>query len=124
MKSVSVTKKTARAMALIVIAVGSCGRTENASEVAVATGASAPADTQWVEVEGVEFPVGMEKADSEILEAYLFAAKHPEVLRYMPCYCGCEHPSTAHESNYDCFVDIIDRTGRLPRVSPDLMGFS
>lgn len=82
------------------------------------------ADTEWMTIEGIEFPVGMDKADPEILEAYVFAAKHPEVLQHMPCYCGCENPQTAHESNYDCFVDIIDRTGSVPRVSPDPMGFS
>lgn len=90
----------------------------------VAPWASAPADTQWVKVDGIEFPAGLETADPEIVEAYVFAAKHPEVLEYMPCYCGCEHPRTAHKSNYDCFVDIIDRTGDLPRVFPDPMGFS
>ena len=82
------------------------------------------ADTQWTTIEGIEFPAGMETSDPEILEAYVFAAKHPEVLQYMPCYCGCEDPRFAHESNYDCFVDIIDRTGTVPRVSPDPMGFS
>ena len=81
-------------------------------------------DTTWVDIEGVQFPAGMEEADAEILEAYVFAAKHPEVLRYMPCYCGCEDPRTAHESNYDCFIDGIDRSGEVPRVAPDRMGFS
>ena len=85
----------------------------------------APADTQWVTIDGVEFPSPMDRTDPEVLEAYLFAAKHPEVLSYMPCYCGCENPeTTAHKSNYDCFIDIIDRTGALPRVSPDPMGFA
>ena len=82
------------------------------------------ADTEWMTIEGIEFPSGMVQSDPEILEAYVFAAKHPEVLQYMPCYCGCENPQTAHESNYDCFIDIIDRTGSVPRVSPDVMGFS
>jgi hypothetical protein len=77
-----------------------------------------------VNVDGVEFPAGMEEADPEIIEAYVFAAKHPEVLRYMPCYCGCEHPRTAHENNYDCFIDIVDQSREVPRVSPDAMGFS
>ena len=100
-----------------------CGRNDEVPE-GVASWANAPADTAWVRVEGVEFPAGMEKADPEIVEAYVFAAKHPEVLRYMPCYCGCEHPHTGHTNNYDCFIDIIDRTGALPRISPDPMGFS
>jgi hypothetical protein len=66
----------------------------------------------------------MEDSDPEILEAYVFAAKHPEVLRYMPCYCGCEDPRFAHESNYDCFVNGVDQSRDVPRVSPDAMGFS
>lgn len=90
----------------------------------VAPWALAPADTQWVTVEGIEFPAGMDTAPPEIVEAYVFAAKHPEVLEYMPCYCGCENPRFAHESNYDCFVDGIDRSRDVPRVSPDAMGFS
>ena len=34
--------------------------------------------------------------------AYTFAAEHPEVLSYAPCYCGCEH--AGHRGNDDCFV--------------------
>src|SRR5262249_55631617 len=33
---------------------------------------------------------------------YLFAAEHPEILGYMPCYCGCER--SGHRGNDDCFV--------------------
>ena len=113
------------AAVVAMFAVAGCrSQAEEAPEGTLAPWAFAPADTQWVEINGVEFPSGLEKSDPEIVEAYVFAAKHPEVLRYMPCYCGCEDPRTAHESNYDCFIDIIDRTGRLPRISPDPMGFS
>ncbi|HYO45788.1 MAG TPA: PCYCGC motif-containing (lipo)protein [Gemmatimonadota bacterium] len=108
----------------VLLTVSACKNRSEVPEGKVASWASAPADTQWVTVEGVEFPAGLEKADPEVIEAYVFAAKHPEVLQYMPCYCGCEHPRSAHESNYDCFIDIIDRTGALPRISPDPMGFS
>jgi hypothetical protein len=34
-------------------------------------------------------------------EAYAYAAAHPEVLRWMPCYCGCV--AMDHRSNLDCF---------------------
>ena len=104
----------------LAIAVSACGGREDSA------GAPRPAtgDSQWVEIEGLEFPAGMETTDPEILEAYVFAAKHPEILRYMPCYCGCENPRFAHENNYDCFVDGIDRSRDVPRVSPDAMGFS
>jgi hypothetical protein len=33
---------------------------------------------------------------------YQFAAEHPEVLSYVPCYCGCER--SGHRGNDDCFV--------------------
>jgi hypothetical protein len=101
-----------------------CGSRAEEVPEGVAPWALAPADTQWVTIEGIEFPEGMDTADPVILEAYLFAAQHPEVLQHMPCYCGCEADPFHHESNYDCFVDIIDRSGTVPRVSPDGMGFS
>ena len=39
---------------------------------------------------------------AEVTAAYTFAAEHPEVLGYVPCYCGCEHQG--HRGNDDCFV--------------------
>lgn len=81
------------------------------------------ATEEWVTIEGIQFPAAMAEAPDEVIEAYVFAAKHPEVLRYMPCYCGCENPRFAHDSNYDCFVDAIDRGGEVPRVEPDPMGY-
>ncbi|KAA0547123.1 hypothetical protein FZW96_14195 [Bacillus sp. BGMRC 2118] len=55
----------------------------------------------------------------EILEAYQFAVDHPEVLNYMPCYCGC-HEEDGHTSNTNCFVDSVE--GDIAKL--DLMGFS
>jgi hypothetical protein len=37
-----------------------------------------------------------------ITAAYQFAAEHPEVLSYVPCFCGCER--AGHQGNHDCFV--------------------
>jgi len=37
-----------------------------------------------------------------IQQVYEFAARHPEVLQYMPCYCGCQ--KIGHTSNHSCFV--------------------
>lgn len=77
-----------------------------------------------VTIDGVDFPPVVRQAPPEILEAYIFAAKHPEVLSYMPCFCGCQKDvSPPHQSNYDCFIDAIDRTGPRPRVDIDRMGF-
>jgi hypothetical protein len=37
-----------------------------------------------------------------VTAAYQFAAEHPEVASYVPCFCGCER--AGHEGNTDCFV--------------------
>lgn len=42
---------------------------------------------------------------------YEFAARHPEVLRYVPCFCGCENDG--HRANHDCFVASRDSEGRV-----------
>jgi hypothetical protein len=84
---------------------------------------AAPAQDEWVTIEGVDFPLRMARAPAEVQEAYVFAAKHPEVLQYMPCYCGCEREHPPHQANIDCFVDQIDRSGERPRITIDPMGF-
>ena len=39
----------------------------------------------------------------EVIRAtYKFAAEHPEVLNYVPCFCGCD--KSGHRSSEDCFV--------------------
>lgn len=42
---------------------------------------------------------------------YEFAASHPEVLDYVPCFCGCE--SAGHQSNTHCFVGARNSTGTV-----------
>jgi len=48
---------------------------------------------------------------AEIQQVYEFAARHPEVLQYMPCYCGCQQ--IGHTSNHSCFVKSRAATGRV-----------
>ena len=43
--------------------------------------------------------------------AYEFAARHPEVLQYVPCFCGCERGG--HAGNHDCFVRSRDASGKV-----------
>lgn len=114
----------------IALLAGACGGSgseagtppADSARVPMAEAAAAFQD-DWVEIDGVLFPAAMAEAPPEVVEAYVFAAKHRDVLSYMPCYCGCENPRFAHENNYDCFVDAIDTTGPKPRVTIDPMGF-
>lgn len=46
-----------------------------------------------------------------VQQVYEFAARHPEVLNYIPCYCGCEREG--HKANHDCFVRSRAANGRI-----------
>jgi len=48
--------------------------------------------------------------------AYVFAAEHPEVLSYVPCFCGCERGG--HRGNHDCFVAARDSKGDVTAWEP------
>jgi len=48
--------------------------------------------------------------------AYMFAAEHPEVLSYVPCFCGCER--SGHKGNEDCFVARRDNAGDVVEWEP------
>lgn len=41
------------------------------------------------------------KAKPQERQAYHFALEHPDVLKVLPCYCGCTREG--HKSNYNCF---------------------
>ena len=42
---------------------------------------------------------------------YDFAAQHPEILSYVPCFCGCG--SQGHKANESCFVARRDQKGNV-----------
>ena len=48
--------------------------------------------------------------------AYLFAAEHPEILSYVPCFCGCERGG--HSGNEDCFVAARNDKGDVTAWEP------
>ena len=47
---------------------------------------------------------------------YRFAAEHPEVLSYVPCFCGCERGG--HRGNDDCFVKSRNAQGDVTEWEP------
>jgi len=52
------------------------------------------------------------RAAPAVRAAYEFAARHPEVLEQVPCYCGCR--TLGHRSSRDCFVAARDAaSGRV-----------
>jgi hypothetical protein len=58
----------------------------------------------------------MARSADVVRAAYLFAAEHPEILAYVPCYCGCER--SGHRGNDDCFVAGRDANGDVTQWEP------
>ena len=70
-----------------------------------------PAEERW--------PERFRQAPQEVQEAYRFAVVSPDVLLWMPCFCGCG--GQGHASNLDCHVAERRPDGS---VLLDAMGFT
>ena len=57
-----------------------------------------------------------------VQQVFEFAARHPEVLSYVPCYCGCENPRLGHKGNHDCFVKSRAANGMVTEWEPHGIG--
>jgi hypothetical protein len=55
-----------------------------------------------------------------VQQVYEFAARHPEVLQHVPCYCGCER--MGHNGNHDCFVKARMVNGTVTEWEPHGIG--
>ncbi|KKB33364.1 PCYCGC motif-containing (lipo)protein [Bacillus thermotolerans] len=53
-----------------------------------------------------DMPSFLEDKDDQMKAVYLAAAQHPDILEFMPCYCGCGD-SAGHKSNLNCFAAEI-----------------
>jgi hypothetical protein len=58
-----------------------------------------------------ELPVDIQKAPVSVSDAYRFAAANPNVLKNVPCYCGCG--SAGHTSNLSCYVKEVKPSGEI-----------
>lgn len=56
------------------------------------------------------FPARVTAAPPELRALYEFAARRPDVLHYLPCYCGC---GSVHRSNHHCFIDAVRADGTV-----------
>ena len=56
-------------------------------------------------------PAEVKAAPVTVQQAYQFAAANPDVMKHIPCYCGCG--AMGHTSNYACYVDEVDANGNV-----------
>jgi hypothetical protein len=65
-----------------------------------------------------EWPEELRRLPADVQAMYRYAVANREVLRWMPCTCGCVNGG--HASNFDCYVKEVLPDGR---VRLDTMSF-
>lgn len=60
----------------------------------------------------VEWPDYVTNASPEVKSLYEFQVTHGELMRYMPCFCGCGN-NVGHRSNRDCFIQDVRDDGSV-----------
>lgn len=73
------------------------------------TSASSQTDLALASMDGM--PAEVKSAPTTVQQAYQFAVANPDVLKHIPCYCGCG--AMGHTSNYSCYVSSVDANGNV-----------
>lgn len=58
-----------------------------------------------------QMPAQVQSAPVTVQTAYQFTAANPDVMKGIPCYCGCG--DIGHTSNYSCYVSGVDAKGAI-----------
>ena len=58
-----------------------------------------------------QMPPDVQAAPVRVQRAYQFAAANPDIMKEIPCYCGCD--ASGHESNYKCYVSSVGAYGSV-----------
>jgi hypothetical protein len=56
-------------------------------------------------------PSQVQSAPATVQQAYQFASANPDLMKNIPCYCGCGN--IGHTSNYSCYVSDVDTIGNI-----------
>ncbi len=93
-------------MLLIVLLITSVGLVGCGAE-----GKSGTADHDYAMATMSDMPAEVQQAPVAVQQAYQFAVANPEILKHIPCYCGCG--GMGHTSNYSCYVAGTDDDGEV-----------
>ena len=58
-----------------------------------------------------QMPSDVKSAPVTVRQAYQFATANPDVMKHIPCYCGCG--AMGHTSNYACYVKGVAADGQV-----------
>lgn len=81
------------------------------STVISACSTSKSSDVHLIMMPLDQMPAEVQSAPVTVQEAYQFASISPDIMKDIPCYCGCGN--VGHTSNYDCYVSGVDAQGNI-----------
>ena len=58
-----------------------------------------------------KWPAFVTEAGREVKRLYEFQLENGDLMRYMPCFCGCGR--SGHRNNRDCFVRRVNADGSV-----------
>lgn len=71
-----------------------------------------PADEPDGDLARVEWPDFVLNANADVRSFYEFQVTNGELMRFMPCFCGC-HLEDGHRNNRDCYVEAVNPDGSV-----------
>ena len=71
-----------------------------------------PADEPNGDLSQVEWPQWMAQMGPEVRQLYEFQILNGSLMRYMPCFCGCQNED-GHRNNRDCYIDTVNADGSV-----------
>jgi hypothetical protein len=60
----------------------------------------------------VVWPPFVSDAPAEVKALYEFQVTHGDLMRWMPCFCGCGQ-TAGHKSNRDCYIKSVRPDGSV-----------
>lgn len=60
----------------------------------------------------VVWPAFVTRAGPEVQRLYEFQIQNGDLMKYMPCFCGCAQEA-GHRSNRDCYVRQVNPDGSV-----------
>jgi Protein of unknown function with PCYCGC motif len=107
-----------RAVGVIALAAAGCGGHDDPAIKAGPDGFASrfakykPAPEPSGDLDKVVWPDYVLQAPPEVREVYEFQVTHGELMRYIPCFCGCGR-NNGHRNNRDCYVRRVNADGSV-----------
>ncbi len=71
-----------------------------------------PADEPDGDLAMVVWPAWLDEFGPEVRGLYAFQVENGNLMRYMPCFCGCQWED-GHRNNRDCYVETVNPDGSV-----------